>query len=77
MRDIVALALVAIAIAAFCTFSAAQAFGLFRRGARAQALFALLFPPLGAWLSYRAGMRIRALGCMVSLGLYGVARCLA
>lgn len=74
--DVLRLAVIAVAMAAFCTFAVAQAFGLARRGAYPRALLALALPPVGAWLAYRAGMRIRSVGCLVSLCVYGVARAL-
>lgn len=74
IADLSSLALAAIAMAAFCTFAIAQAFGLLRRGARANAFYALLLPPYGSWLAFRAGMKVRAIGCVVSLLVYGIAR---
>jgi uncharacterized membrane protein len=77
IRDILGLALASLATAAFCTFAVAQAFGLLRRGSHIHVLVGLFFPPAGAWLAFRAGMPIRAAGCLVSLCLYAIARVLA
>lgn len=74
IADVSGLALASLALAAFCTFSIAQAFGLLRHGARVKAACALILPPYGSWLAFRAGMRVRAVGCVVSLLGYGIAR---
>ena len=74
--ELVAFGAVVGSFALSVTLAVAQAFGLARLGQRGWALVALLVPPLGAALAYRAGLRARAVAFLVAAATYGVARLL-
>ncbi len=75
-REVAGFVVAVISCAAAVTLTAAQVFGLARLGRWRAAVLGLLFPPLGAALAYRAGLRRRAVAFAIALGAYGVARML-
>ncbi len=76
IRDALFLGLRVISMAAFCTFSVAQIYGLFRARRFGPALAALVLPPLGSYFAWREGLRGRALGVLLSALVYAVVRSL-
>ena len=60
MKDIVVVALVALAFASLVTTHIAIVYGLARRAPRWRALLALAFPPVAPYWAWRERMRARA-----------------
>ncbi len=73
-RELLAFAAVVLPFALAMLLAGWQVLGLARLGRRREALVALVLPPAGAVLSWRAGLRGRALGLALSLVAYGLAR---
>jgi predicted MFS family arabinose efflux permease len=76
IRDALLLGALVVSVAAFCTFSVAQSYGLVRARRFGLGLVALVLPPLGAYFAWREGMRRRAIGVVTSGLVYVVIRSL-
>lgn len=63
---------VVVAFAVLVTVHTSAVFGLFRRRHFEAALAAMVVPPLAPWLSWRHGMRGRAIGWCVAAPLYAL-----
>lgn len=76
MRDALLLGALVASLAAFCTFSVAQSYGLLRARRFGAGLVALVFPPVGSYFAWREGLRRRAMGVVISGLVYVVIRSL-
>lgn len=77
MKDIVVVACLVVAFAAFVTAHVAIVAGLAARRPRWRAPVGLLVPPLALLWAFRERMRVRAIAATAAVVVYAVARVMA
>lgn len=77
MKDIIVVACVVIAFAAFVTAHVAIVAGLAARRPRWRALVGFVVPPLALFWAYRERMRVRAIAATAAVVVYAIARVVA